>query len=286
MSQMSFLMRVVMSYGSPKICPYCSSAKTRLAGRKKVLLELRRCEDCGLTFRWPGETVDFSRHFYQTAYKQSQAVTDLPDAATLAVWKANNFAGSPVDFAVRLDLLQTLVPTGRVLDFGCSWGYAVFQMKQRGFDAVGFEISEPRARAGREALGVDILESLEELAHLPEHSFDAIFSAHVLEHLPNLKDAFATFLRLLKPGGTLLAMVPNCGGTLGRELGVHYGPAINEKHVNAFRREFFDRNLPAYGFSVSTLSGYDDPVSVREAVRHDVLLPADGEDLTVVAVRS
>ena len=272
--------------GHQSSAPIAAAPKQSLRGRKKLLLELRRCDDCGLTFRWPGETVDFSRHFYQTAYKQSQAVTDLPDAATLEAWKADNFVGSPVDFSTRLDLLQTLVPAGRVLDFGCSWGYAVFQMKKRGYDAVGFEISEPRARAGCQALGVEILDSIEELARLPEHSFDAIFSAHVLEHLPNLKDAFATFARLLKPGGTLLAMVPNCGGFIGRELGVQYGPAINEKHVNAFQRDFFDRNLPSYGFSVATLSDYEDPVSVREAVRHDVLLPAEGEDLTVVAVRS
>jgi 2-polyprenyl-3-methyl-5-hydroxy-6-metoxy-1,4-benzoquinol methylase len=210
-------------------------------------------------------------------------VTDLPDRESLEELKATNFAGSPLDFSARLQLLKTIVPRGRVLDFGCSWGYAVCQMERLGFEAVGFEISAPRAEAGRKALGVEIISSYQELASLPPHSFDAIFTAHVLEHLDSLKEVFALFYRLLKPGGALIVMVPNCGGLQARKQGIRYGATINEKHVNAFTREFFDRSLPAFGFDVTTLSDYDDPIAVRDAIARGERLHTDGEDLTVVA---
>ncbi len=62
-----------------------------------------------------------------------------------------------------------------------------------GFNAIGYEISRPRARFGHEQLRLDIIESREALAALPNHPMDVIFVSHVVEHLQGPRTAFEDF---------------------------------------------------------------------------------------------
>src|ERR1700676_1831543 len=110
MRQASFLARVLLNYGTDKRCPYCTSQETRLAARKFVGIELRKCEDCGLRFLWPKQTPEFSEKFYQSAYKESAYTTDLPDTKTLDKYISSGFIGSPKDFSSSIGVLKGLLP--------------------------------------------------------------------------------------------------------------------------------------------------------------------------------
>jgi SAM-dependent methyltransferase len=228
MRRASFLSRVLLNYGTDKRCPYCNSPNTRLAARKYFVLQLRQCRDCALRFRWPKQTPEFSEKYYQRAYKEGTYTTDLPDKETLDRYIASGFMGSPKDFSSSIGVLKTLLPQGRVLDYGCSWGYGTFQLNLAGYEALGFEISKPRAAEGRAALGVEIVDNLEHLEAMPSASLDGIYASHVLEHLQSLKEVFAFFARVLKPHGIAMVLVPNCGGKSARELGTGWSPMINE----------------------------------------------------------
>jgi SAM-dependent methyltransferase len=133
-----------------------------------------------------------------------------------------------------------------LLDYGASWGYGVRQFKDAGYDAAGFEISRARAAFGSQRLGVRIVTDVREL--MPA-SFDIVHTAHVLEHLADLRAAFADFRRLLRPDGHLVIFVPNGDGRSARALGVKWGPMIGEKHVNALTGSFLERALSQYGFA-------------------------------------
>jgi 2-polyprenyl-3-methyl-5-hydroxy-6-metoxy-1,4-benzoquinol methylase len=285
MRQLSFLKRVLLNYGTDKRCPFCDSQKTQLTSRKHLVLQLRQCTDCGLRFRWPKQTPEFSENYYQRNYKQGTFTTELPDKDTLDKYIASGFIGSPGDHSSTIDVLKGLLPKGRVLDYGCSWGYVTYQLKRAGYEAVGFEISKPRAGEGRKALGVEIVDSLQKLDAMPSASFDGIYSSHVLEHLLSLKEVFAFFARVLKPHGIAMVMVPNCGGKLARELGVAWGPMINEKHTLALDADFFQKNMPQFGFHVLTLSDPYEPSQVKNALGKPGFLPAEGQELMVVAQR-
>jgi SAM-dependent methyltransferase len=286
MSQLQFAARVLMQYGSDKNCPFCQSENTELDQRKHLILHLRSCKDCGLRFRWPKETPDYSEKFYQKDYQEVSFTTELPDPATLRQFMANNFVDSPKDFSTQIAVLKEFLPTGRVLDFGCSWGYGTYQLRKAGYDAYGFEISRPRAELGRRELGVEILDSLDDLEKVPSASLDGIYVSHVLEHLLSLKEIFAFYARALKPGGVLFIMVPNGGGKAAREQGVGWSTLINEKHILALDRQFFEKNLAPYGFQVNTLSDPYDPPAIRSAIDSKTPLPAEGEELMVIALRS
>jgi SAM-dependent methyltransferase len=282
-AKLDYLVRVVRHRVllQPRACPYCGEARDlRLLGRKKVIIEIFRCNRCSLIFRYPLETTRDNVERYQTTYDQAE-VTALPTEEGIARFVAHGFPGSS-DFGPKLKALAALMPTGRVLDFGCSWGYAVHQLRCAGFDATGFEISKPRARFGREKMGVPIIDDLAALERLPTHSFDAIFSSHVIEHLPDLASSFDLFSRLLVPGGLLFATIPNFTGSAARAgLFWHW---IGQDHPIAPTHEFLARALREHGFaSVYFGSGpFDELMVERLAARDFDALNLDGEELLII----
>ena len=286
MRRLSFLFRVMANYGSDQNCPYCTSSNTQLIERKNLVLQLRRCSVCGLRFRWPKETSGFLEKFYQEEYKEGGFTTDVPDTKLLEEYIAKGFVGSPKDFTTQIGVLKRELPSGRVLDFGCSWGYGVYQLNRAGYETIGFEISKPRAELGRRELHVEIIDSLSVLDSLQDASFDGIYASHVLEHLQSLKEIFTLFARVLKPGGIALVMVPNAGGKMARELGIDWGPMINEKHTLALDGEFFLNNMPGFGFEVRVISDPYDQERVDAVLNHGNDLPHDGQELMVIAKKA
>lgn len=287
MSKPDFLARVLRArlVRQDKACPYCGTPATTLLARKHFLLHLRKCPDCGLLFRWPKDTADVNAAFYQRAYVESGLTTDLPDGAQLAHLLESNFAGTEKDFSTWIAILKLLLPQGRVLDFGSSWGYGTLQLRRAGYDVTGFEVSRGRAQFGRDHLHVPIVDSATALDGL-KGEFDAIFSSHVLEHLPDLRQVFRRFHALLKPGGHLLVFVPNCGGEKARQLGVRWGPMLGEKHPLSLDRGFLETALTREGFSAKFFS---DPYALDEIAAslagQREPAPAAGDELMVAATR-
>jgi SAM-dependent methyltransferase len=249
MARIAFLLSTLGHYLrlQPRTCPYCGSSASEPLGRKKLLLELRRCRQCQLMWRYPKNAPEVNTTFYQKDYIEGM-ITEFPDALTLSEWMAHDFVGTDKDLSEKIRIVQSQCPAGRLLDYGCSWGYGVFQFNRAGFDAMGYEISIPRARFGRETLGVRILETRRELTILPDRCFDVIFAHHVLEHLIDPRSAFEDWRRLLRPDGVLLVFVPNAGGESARRLGPRWGPMIGEKHPLAIDANFLYHNFPTHGF--------------------------------------
>ena len=146
--------------------------------------------------------------FYQSDYRQQGLTTDLPDEDALAGLMARGFQGTEKDFSRVIELLKKLdVQQGaRVLDFGANWGYGVWQLRQAGYDAIGYEISAARA-VYSEKLAVKVTSHWHEVQALGP--YDVVFSSHVLEHTPDPGAAIAQKLSALKPGGAFIAFFPN-----------------------------------------------------------------------------
>jgi SAM-dependent methyltransferase len=256
-------------------CPYCESCLHYRLQRKWLLIEARKCAYCGLIFRYPTDNQVDAGTFYEDGYSGQQA-TDVPDTVTLSQLIETNFAGSPYDKAHRIDLVRTIIASGRVLDFGCAWGYSLHQFRSAGYDASGFELARGRSEFGRKNLNVQIHTDLKTLVDECRKSFDLIYTDHSLEHTTNLREPLEVFAQLLKPSGKLLIFVPNCSSRLGRQLGVGWGPFIGESHTIAFTDNWYSENLPRHGFVIDQL------YSTTEN-GHDSL--PDGEELVCVARR-
>jgi hypothetical protein len=92
MSRITFLGRVLRDRlrQQEKSCPYCRTTTSETIGRKHLVVELRRCTNCGLMYRWPKDSVNFNHSFYQRDYRE-QTVTELPDGSALASLKNSLF---------------------------------------------------------------------------------------------------------------------------------------------------------------------------------------------------
>ena len=189
-------------------CPYCKTIlkNSTVVDTKYAVTKLLECSTCNLLVRTPTDSIIENKEFYQTAYKHGYT-TDCPPLDELKSLKDTNFKDTERDYSRYIEILKNLgcEENARVVDFGCSWGYGLFQLENAGFNAYGYEISEPRCRYGRENLNVKALTNPQEL---PEE-LDVFFSSHVLEHVPDLKFVFELAFKKLKPGGLFIAVTPN-----------------------------------------------------------------------------
>jgi SAM-dependent methyltransferase len=117
-------------------------------------------------------------------------------------------------FAAARTELFPLLPSfsERVLELGCGHGGTLSALRQGGRArfTVGVELSEAAAERARGV--VDAVHCCDvEVTELPyeDGSFDALLCLDVLEHLVDPWRALARLGRLVKPGGVLLASIPN-----------------------------------------------------------------------------
>ena len=117
--------------------------------------------------------------------------------------------GEAIGHSFYLPLLQA---HPRIVDLGCGLGGFVKFLCDQGLDAYGVD-ADPQCVANAAALGVTIVQSdvIEHLRTVPPGSLDAIFSAHLVEHLPYevVMELIDLSLCALRPGGRLVLATPN-----------------------------------------------------------------------------
>lgn len=174
---------------------------------KYFVTRLYKCQSCKLNFRFPVDSKEFSEKFYQEEYKAdyseiSRGITDLPSDEELAEMMENNFYGKR-DYSPFIKALHKS-PSAKVIDYGCSWGYSVFQLKKAGLDAEGFDVSRGRAKFG-EKLRVKINSAQPAV----RDNNDVILSSHAIEHLPVISDFVKFAAAKLVKDGIFIAFCPN-----------------------------------------------------------------------------
>lgn len=97
----------------------------------------------------------------------------------------------------------------RILDLGCGAGATVYQFRDAGYDAYGFDVKdylELRAPEDRGYFQIGLLAA----NRLPydENQFDLIISEQVIEHVKDQRAFFDELHRVLKPGGLSLHTFP------------------------------------------------------------------------------
>lgn len=136
-----------------------------------------------------------------------------------------------------------------VLEIGFGNGSFLAYVKNRGWNAVGTEINgvlvEMATRRGLNAIHSDDLNTLK------EGSFDLVVAFDVLEHISpdHLLDFVRSLLRMLKPGGVLLARFPNADspfGLLNQNGDITHLTAIGLGKVRYLAREL-DAKLVFFG---------------------------------------
>lgn len=166
-------------------------------------------------------------------------------------------------------------PDIRILDVGCAdgWsleylargcpeGIALFPLKKRFRNACGIEmirtVVEYAQARGRNVIQGDIRRLV-----IEENAFDLIYTRHCLEHIDDPLAAVKNMARMLKPNGTVLAIVPKEDQDLNPEKSVHSYQFRNDEDLvhlvtcagltvtNSFRRNEYTYRKRKYWYRLS-----------------------------------
>ena len=268
-------------------CPCCGEStrkpyvRTRdfhygLAGEFSTM----RCSGCGLVFMDPMPSVADLATLYPEDYYSFQPPRLQP------AWRR---------FVKRWLGLQryTYVPhfakPGRMLDLGCGSGEYLLEMKDRGWEVYGSELSTAAAEAGRRS-GLDIRSGELRAAGFPDAYFDFVRLNHSLEHIPNPLDVLPEVRRVLKPGGRLFIGVPNVDGLWARLFGRYWWYLTLPVHAFQYSPSNLTRLLERTGFRTLEVRYNSDAGgnlgSLQLWLKRNSAKPADGALVRSIPLRS
>jgi SAM-dependent methyltransferase len=172
------------------------------------------CESADSRPSWLGETsFRGARYAYRECGSCGSLFCDpMPDGDALAAMYTEDYIGAGGAAAPRdpgkmydevLEILASREP-GHFVDYGCGAGRLLHEARGLGWKVTGVEFGEDAARPGRSA-GLPIVTTGEVAAVEPA---DVLHLGDVVEHLtapaPQLRD----IMRLVRPGGLLVAQGP------------------------------------------------------------------------------
>jgi 2-polyprenyl-3-methyl-5-hydroxy-6-metoxy-1,4-benzoquinol methylase len=208
MEKVKYLTWAAFHQFTEKSCPSCQSVRPKIPIRRKyVVTVLLECPECGLRYRIPKMSEHQCDRFYQEHYAQG-FTTDMPSAERLRQLKESGFAGTEKDYSPYLRVMSEagIGHASSVLDFGCSWGYGTWQLSKAGYDVCGYEVGKRRADYASQFLECRMLSDPSEV------KVDCLFSAHVIEHLPNPCSLWSLAAKIVARGGNVVVFTPDGDG--------------------------------------------------------------------------
>jgi len=218
-------------------CPICEGSRgepLHLEGSFQMV----RCLSCQFVFLNPRPTSDSLFRFYQQYLPEEES--------SIESWQRMI---EPV-FKKAANLIQQYKEKGELLDVGSGFGFFLSEMKNRGWDVMGVEISQKAVAYGREVLGLTIHPGPMEKVSLPDNYFDAVTGFYVIEHLRYPMAFLGECYRVLKPGGFLLLRYPHTTPikNLLQLLGIKNRLYDLPAHLSDFSPKMIQRCLERIGF--------------------------------------
>lgn len=136
-------------------------------------------------------------------------IQQFPEALQLGFWE---------NHVCTREALSAIPTQGEILDFGCGTGEIDILLGRAGRMVTGWDISPVALQVAREHLShereevrsrVRFVQAEDLRLPFADQTFDSVLMSHVLEHLAHPTPVMKDIVRVLKPGGTLLVVVPH-----------------------------------------------------------------------------
>ncbi|MES4787691.1 MAG: hypothetical protein C4294_19905, partial [Nitrospiraceae bacterium] len=141
------------------------------------------------------------------------------------------------------------VKPGRLLDVGCGDGRWLAHMRAHGWHVEGQELDTKAADVARARYGLPVRTGYLSELSLPEDTYDAIVLSHVIEHVHDPLAMLRECKRILKPGGSLVAITPNIDSYGQRRFGSNWVALDPPRHLLLFTLPSFQQVATQVGFA-------------------------------------
>ena len=240
----------------------------------------RRCPnpDCGLIWLDPQPTLEDIGKAYQTYYTHNQPEpgTSILRDTVYGIWNsylrlrlgyatgvgpawcaifsplALLHPGGPDELDSAAMYLRAPAALERVLDVGCGSGVLLARMKSLGWEVRGVEV-DPGGVAAARARGVTVHQGQLADAKFPDNHFDAVHSAHVIEHVHDPTHLLHECFRILKPGGKLVMLTPNTASYGHKYFGNAWLNLDPPRHLILFNKATLRKAAEQQGFIIKRL---------------------------------
>ncbi len=220
---------------------------------------VHRCASCGLGVLDPRPDGEELKALYRQSYFDGH-FGHGPEPGTSAMKRRLSQEEH------RLRFFRRFNRKGRLLDMGCGMGYFPYACRLAGYDAQGFDLSGYSTAYAREVLGIPVTVSTVEHASLDQGAFDIVTMWHFLEHSPDPQACLRLARHCLKPGGLLVADVPNHEGTDARRMGDSWPQWDLPYHLYHFTPQTLLALLDRHGFHPLATKNYHSE-TVKERLR-------------------
>ncbi len=252
--QLEILQRGDMRGGEPVSCNLCgrpgqSTYCWKEVGDCDLALQFTECLECHLIYLNPRPSHESLRKLFSSEryFRGKDKSLGYFDYLGEEVFRKKT-AG------IKLDKIESLLARkGRLLEIGCAAGFFLSVAKERGWDVLGVDVSEPMARHAQEKYQIDVIaEPFENLQlgqypNLHERSFDVILCWGTLGTFPDPLGSFRVINKLLKDDGIFVFNASNTDSLTARLLGSKWfllGPSA----LHVYNRQCLQRLMDRSGF--------------------------------------
>ena len=200
-------------------CILCNASKFRIILQKDQW-KYCRCLNCGLVSLHPRPTA-------QELMKNYEGYLPTPSEE---IDKWEKMVKQIIDKSADLIEARTNTSRGKLLDIGCGYGFFLKEMKLRGWDVEGVEVSQTGRQYSQDKWSIHVYSQPLEDLDIPENSFDVVTLFYLIEHVNDPLVLLREVNRILRPGGLILLRWPHTTpivrilGSLSRKLDLYHTP--------------------------------------------------------------
>ncbi|MBN2516923.1 MAG: class I SAM-dependent methyltransferase [Deltaproteobacteria bacterium] len=208
-----------MSEHSIDNCMLCHASDFRTIHRRDRWY-YKQCLGCGLVSLYPKPTSQELIENY-TDYLPTKN-------EEIAEWESM----MKLINSTSADLVEskTGISNGKLLDIGCGYGFFLNEMKNRGWQVEGVEISQTGRQYIKETWQIDVYSEPLERCNIRENSYDVVTLFYVIEHVHDPLSLLKAVHAVLKPGGRIMLRWPHTTpivrilGPLSKHLDLYHAP--------------------------------------------------------------
>ena len=200
-------------------CILCNASKFRII-LQKDRWKYCRCLNCGLVSLHPRPTVQELMKNYE----------DYLPTPSEEIDKWEKMVKQIIDKSADLIEARTNTSRGKLLDVGCGYGFFLKEMKLRGWDVEGVEVSQTGRQYSQDKWSIHVYSQPLEDLDIPENSFDVVTLFYLIEHVNDPLVLLREVNRIIRPGGLILLRWPHTTpivrilGPLSRKLDLYHTP--------------------------------------------------------------